>query len=67
MENNETFVTEVTENVELTTEENGSTEVETVPEKTFTQSEVNKIVKEAKYRAGNRVRREYERKYPAFS
>lgn len=61
MENNENLVTEVTENVETTTEEMGGTEA--VPEKTFTQSELNEIVKGAKARAKAQVRKEYDSKY----
>jgi hypothetical protein len=60
MENNENLVTEqVAENVEVTTEEN----IQEIPEKTFTQSELNEIVKGAKARAKAQARKEYERKY----
>lgn len=61
MENNEKLVTDVTENVDQPTEEMGGTEK--VAEKTFTQSELNEIVKGAKARAKAQVRKEYDRKY----
>lgn len=64
MEDNKNFVEESTENVEVaTTEEIATDQVETVPEKTFTQSELNEIVKGAKARAKAQVRKEYDRKY----
>lgn len=63
-ENNENLVTGVTENVEVaTTEEIATEQVEVQPEKTFTQSELNEIVKGAKARAKAQVRKEYDRKY----
>jgi hypothetical protein len=64
MEDNKNFVEETTENVEVaTTEEIATEQVETIPEKTFTQSELNEIVKGAKARAKAQVRKEYDRKY----
>ena len=64
MEDNKNFVEESTENVETTaTEEIVGDQVETIPEKTFTQSELNEIVKGAKARAKAQVRKEYDRKY----
>lgn len=55
MENNENLVTEqVTENVEVTTEETP---------KMYTQDEVNAIVGKSKARATAKVRKEFERKY----
>ena len=57
MNENENLVTEVAEKVETTTEE-------TVPAvKTYTQEEVNDIVGKAKFRASEKVRKEYERTY----
>lgn len=63
MENNENIVTEeVTEAVEGTTE--GTTEqVVQKPEKTFTQDEVNEIVRRRYSRAENKLRSENERNY----
>lgn len=55
MENNENLVTEVTENVEQTTEE-------TTP-KTFTQEEVDAIVGKRIARREAKIRKEYDRKY----
>lgn len=64
MEDNKNFVEESTENVETaTTEEIASERVEQPVEKTFTQSELNEIVKGAKARAKAQVRKEYDRKY----
>lgn len=64
MEDNKNFVEDSTENVETTTtEEIVGEQVETIPEKTFTQSELNEIVKGAKARAKAQVRKEYDRKY----
>ena len=64
MEDNKNFVDESTENVETaTTEEIASEQVEQPVEKTFTQSELNEIVKGAKARAKAQVRKEYDRKY----
>ena len=55
MNENENLVTEqVTENVEVTTEETP---------KMYTQDEVNAIVGKSKARAAAKVRKEYERKY----
>jgi hypothetical protein len=54
MENNETFVTEVTENVEQTTEQTP---------KTYTQEEVDAIVGKRLARKEARIRKEYDRKY----
>ena len=56
MENNENFVTEeVTENVEITTEE--------IPVKTYTQEEVNEMMGKRLARKEAKIRKEYERKY----
>ena len=55
MENNENFVTEVTENVEQTTEE--------IAEKLFTQEDMNQAVSKGKARERAKIRKEYERKY----
>lgn len=64
MEDNKNFVEESTENVETaTTEKIASEQVEQPVEKTFTQSELNEIVKGAKARAKAQVRKEYDRKY----
>ena len=63
MENNENFVTEVTENVEATpTEETVVEQVET-PEKTYTQSELDDIVGKRLARNSAKIRKEYDRKY----
>lgn len=63
-ENNENLAVEAAENVETTaTEEIVGEQVEQPAEKTFTQSEVNEIVKGAKARAKAQVRKEYDRKY----
>ena len=53
MENNENLVTEVTENVEQTTEE--------THEKTFTQTELNDIVAKAKARERAKITKQFER------
>ena len=58
---NENLVTEVTENVEQTTEE--SQVVDTPPEKTYTEEEVNQIVGKKLARNSAKIRKEYERKY----
>lgn len=58
MENNENLVAEVTENVEVTTEE-----TPVVEEKTYRQSEVNSIVGKAKGRAKAQIKKEYDREY----
>ena len=65
MYDNENLVTDVTENVETTaTEEIVGEQVDEKPvEKTFTQTELNEIVKGAKARAKAQARKEYERKY----
>lgn len=66
MEDNKNFVEISTENVETTATEEMVGEqqvVETPAEKTFTQSELNEIVKGAKARAEAKVRKEYDRKY----
>lgn len=65
MENNENFVaTEVTENVETaTTEENAGNQVETIPEKTYTQAELDDIVGKRLARKEAKLRKEYDRKY----
>ena len=57
MEFNENLVTEVTENVEQTTEETP------VSERTYTQAEVDDIVGKAKGRAIAKAKKEYDRKY----
>lgn len=57
MENNENLVTEVTENVETTTEETQPTT------KTYTQEEVDAIVGKSKARAKAQAKKEYDRKY----
>ncbi len=57
MENNKNLVTEVTENVEQTTEETQQTV------KTYTQEEVDTIVGKAKARTKAKVQRENDRKY----
>ncbi len=56
MENNENLVTEVTENVEQTTEQ-------TQEVKTYTQEEVDAIVGKRIARKEARIRKEYDRKY----
>ena len=58
MENNETFVTEVTENVEQTTEQTA-----TEPAKMFTQDDMNAAVGKAKARERAKIAKQYERKY----
>ena len=65
MENNENFVTEMeTENVETTaTEEIVGEQVETIPEKTYTQSELDEIVGKRLARKEAKMRKEYDRKY----
>lgn len=55
MENNENFVTEVTENVEQPTEQ--------IAEKLFTQEDMNQAVSKGKARERAKIRKEYERKY----
>lgn len=60
MEDNKNLVTDVTENVEPTTEE--SQVVEPV-EKTYTQSEVDEIVGKRLARNTTKIRKEYEKKY----
>ena len=57
MEINENLVTEVTENVETTTEETP------VAERIYTQAEVDAIVGKAKGRAKAQAKKEYDRKY----
>lgn len=64
MENNENFVTEVTENVETTpTEEIVGEQVETPVEKTYTQAELDDIVGKRLARKEAKLRKEYDRKY----
>ena len=58
MENNETFVTEVTENVEQTTEE-----TVVAPAKMFTQEDLNAAVGKAKARERAKITKQFERKY----
>ena len=60
MEDNKNLVTEVTENVEQTTEE---TQVEVPVEKTYTQSQLDEIVGKRLARNSTKIRKEYERKY----
>ena len=65
MDNNEILVTEVTENVEPTTEEMG-TQVEQLaqPEtKTYTEEQLNEIVGKRLARNTAKIRKEYEKKY----
>ena len=57
MENNENFVTEVTENVEQTTEQ-----IAEQP-KMFTQDEMNQAVSKGKARERAKIQKLYERKY----
>lgn len=57
---NETLVTNVTENVEQTTEE---TQVETPAEKTYTQAQLDEIVGKRLARNTTKIRKEFERKY----
>ena len=57
---NENLVTEVTENVEPTTEE---TQVETPVEKTYTQSQLDEIVGKRLARNTAKIKKEYDRKY----
>lgn len=54
MEDNKTLVTEVTENVEQTTEPS---------EKTYTQSQLDEIVGKRLARNSTKIRKEYEKKY----
>ena len=61
MNGNETFVTEVTENVEKTTEE--TVEQVEQPAKTYTEEEVNQIVGKKLARNTAKIRKEYEKKY----
>lgn len=62
MDNNEILVTEVTENVEPTTEE--VVEQVVTPEiKTYTDEEVNSIVGKKLARQEAKIRKEYEKKY----
>lgn len=64
MENNENFVTEVTENVETTpTEESVVEQVETPAEKTYTQSELDEIVGKRLARSSAKIKKENDRKY----
>lgn len=60
MEDNKNLVTEVTENVEQTTEE---TQVETPVEKTYTQAQLDEIVGKRLARNSAKIRKEYDRKY----
>lgn len=55
MEDNKNLVTEVTENVEQTTEQ--------VAEKTYTQSELDEIVGKRLVRNNIKIRKEYDKKY----
>ena len=60
MEDNKNLVTEITENVEQTTEE---TQVETPVEKTYTQSELDEIIGKRLARNSAKIRKEYDKKY----
>lgn len=60
MTENENLVTEVTENVEQTTEE---TQVEAPEEKTYTESQLNEIIGKKLARNSAKIRREYDKKY----
>lgn len=62
MDNNDILVTEVTENVEPTTEEVVE-QVETPEERTYTQSELDDIVGKRLARNTAKIRKEYEKKY----
>lgn len=65
MENNEEFVlTDGTENVEQTTEEIGTEAVEEIaPVKTYSQEELEDIVKKRLQRQERKLRKEYDNKY----
>lgn len=65
MDNNEILVTDVTENVEPTTEEvvEQVEEIETPAERTYTQSELNDIVGKRLARNTAKIRKEFEKKY----
>lgn len=68
LENNENLAVETAENVEtVATEEITGEQVTEPVEKTFTQSEVNEIVKGAKARAKAQARKEYDRKYGSLT
>lgn len=60
MEDNKNLVTEVTENVEPTTEES---QVDIPVEKTYTQSQLDEIVGKRLARNSTKIRKEYEKKY----
>lgn len=64
-ENNENLVTEVTENTETTTVEEivEQQEENIIPEKTFTQSQVDEIVSKRLARNTAKIKKEYDRKY----
>ena len=62
MNENENFVTEVTENVETQTTEETVAQAET-PVKTYTEEEVNQIVGKRLARNTAKIRKEYEEKY----
>ena len=68
MEDNKNFETQVSENVETTpTEETVGEQVEEIiPEKTYTQSEVDEIVGKRLARNKAKIHKEYERKYGDF-
>ena len=63
MDNNEILVTDVTENVEPTTEEIGGEVEQIVTPKTYTQEEVDELVGKRLARNTAKIRKEYERKY----
>ena len=62
MEHIENLVTEVTENVEGTTEQTQVEQIES-PAKTYTQEEVDQIVGKRIARREAKIRKEYDRKY----
>ena len=57
---NENLVTDVTENVEIPTEE---TQVEVPAEKTYTQSQLDEIVGKRLARNFAKIRKEYDKEY----
>ncbi len=63
MENMENLVTEVTENVETTTEETQVEQISTPEPKTYTQEQLDEIVGKRIARNTAKIRKEYDRKY----
>ena len=63
MENMENLVTEVTENVEQTTEESQVEQISTPEPRTYTDADVDAIVGKKIARTEAKIRKEYERKY----